>query len=99
MGLFWTVQDGKCRGMAVPEITCDPLKWWKDHQKALPKLAHLARIYLSVPASQASTERSFSIANRVCTVSRCSLTPDHIEKIAVLHQNYELFVDLSDVIL
>ena len=37
----------------------DPLMWWKQHQEEFPRLARMARQYLTVPASSASTERLF----------------------------------------
>ena len=38
----------------------DPLMWWKQHQEEFPRLARMARQYLSVPDSSASPERLFS---------------------------------------
>ena len=38
----------------------DPLMWWKQHQEEFPRLARMARQYLTVPASSASPERLFS---------------------------------------
>ena len=37
----------------------DPLMWWKQHQQEFPRLDHMARQYLPVPASSASPERLF----------------------------------------
>ncbi len=37
----------------------DPL-WWKQHQEEFPRLARMARQYLTVPASSASPERLVS---------------------------------------
>ena len=38
----------------------NPLTFWKQKQKIYPKLAHMALQVLSIPASQASSERTFS---------------------------------------
>ena len=38
----------------------DPLMWWKQHQEEFPRLARMARQYLTVHARSASPERLFS---------------------------------------
>ncbi|KAL1916182.1 uncharacterized protein VTP21DRAFT_6186 [Calcarisporiella thermophila] len=38
----------------------DPIAWWKAHEKHSPKLAKLAISVLSLPASSAASERSWS---------------------------------------
>jgi hypothetical protein len=38
----------------------DPLMWWKQHQQEFPRLARMARQYLAVPSSSASSETLFS---------------------------------------
>jgi len=38
----------------------DPLVWWKQHQEEFPRLARMARQYLTVHARSASPERLFS---------------------------------------
>src|SRR5271154_2115245 len=47
-------------------VTCgtDVLAWWRNNEVNYPIIGMLARKYLAVPASQASTERSFSTAKR-----------------------------------
>ena len=42
-----------------------PLEWWKSSQNRFPILSRLARIYLAVQATSASSERVFSKAERV----------------------------------
>jgi len=46
----------------VPQVQSneDPLKWWKENEQFFPRIASMAREYLSVPASSASVERFFS---------------------------------------
>ena len=52
-----------------------PLQWWKDRQKKFPILSRLARIYLAVQATSASSERVFSKAERVISKKRTNLDP------------------------
>ena len=42
-----------------------PLQFWKKHQETFPILTKLACEVLSIPASSASSERSFSVGTRV----------------------------------
>ena len=48
--------------LRVEEISFskDLLSWWKEHADEFPRLARMARQYLSVPATSASVERLFS---------------------------------------
>lgn len=71
------------------DISCDPLVWWKLNQIFYPVLSSLAKMYLAVPASQATTERSFSAAGNICTAKRNSLSPQHVEKLTIFHQNID----------
>lgn len=38
----------------------NPINWWKEHSVCFPRLSKLARDFLSVPGSSASSERAFS---------------------------------------
>jgi len=72
------------------DISSDPLKWWKQKEQEFPTLARIARIYLSIPASQATCERSFSLSGRICSDARTSLTPEHVEMMTMLKKNHQL---------
>jgi len=53
----------------------DVLNWWKLQEMGpYPNLAQMARNYLSIPASSAATERSFSVAENLITENRSRLT-------------------------
>ncbi|CAJ0908202.1 6807_t:CDS:2, partial [Entrophospora sp. SA101] len=53
----------------------DVLAWWKAHQKQFPRLACIARDYLSIPATSTSSERLFSSSKNMITDKRCKLAP------------------------
>jgi len=61
----------------------DPLDWWKVNERVFPILSKLAKRYLAVPASQAGTERIFSIAKDVMGEKRTSLQPDLFEALVL----------------
>jgi len=75
-------------------VSDDPLLWWKNNESSYPVLAQIAKIYLAIPASQATCERSFSTAKRICTSERTSLTASHISQYVFAKQNAnELYED------
>jgi hypothetical protein len=57
----------------------DVLHWWKTHQGIYPKLALMARDYLAIPATSASSERLFSSSKNLITNNRNSLNEDTIQ--------------------
>lgn len=79
----------------TPHLDQDPLVWWKEYEKTFPTLAHLARMFLAVPASQATTERTFSTAGNIVTEKRTRLTPEHVEKLVLFNKNAQFFDQLE----
>lgn len=66
----------------------DPCKWWREvGQYKYPAVATLARRYLAIPATSASSERAFSAAGNVATQCRAALLPEHIRQLTFLHDN------------
>ena len=53
----------------------DPLEWWKKHESKFPILAHLAKLYLSLQATSAPSERQFSQAERLLSKKRNKIKP------------------------
>ena len=72
------------------------LLFWKDHEKTLPLLSKLAAIYLGISASSVPVECLFSTAGLILNGKRSSLTPDKLNKIVFLHDNFNLIMQHLD---
>jgi hypothetical protein len=68
------------RYLAMPTVDTDVdvLEWWKQHARAFPGLARIARDYLAIPATSAPAERVFSRGADLITKKRGSLNEDTI---------------------
>lgn len=60
-------------------MNTEPLKWWKSNEEQFPNLAKMARDYLAIPGTSASSERLFSSGRQLITDFRCSLSPATIQ--------------------
>ena len=58
-------------------------------------VAQLARCYLTIPASQASCERLFSISKHDVTENRTSMTPDLVESLLFVKKKKEIMALLQ----
>ena len=65
----------------------DPLMWWKVNCHALPRLAKLAKKYLSTPATSVPSERIFSKAGELISKKRSNLKKSHVDMIIFLNKN------------
>ena len=65
----------------------DPLVWWKKNATKFPLLATLAREYLAIPATSAPSERIWSRAARILSLSRASLKPEVAQRIMFVKEN------------
>ena len=65
----------------------DILDWWHKNGEQLPTLKQMALKYHCIPATSASSERSFSSAGLTATKLRFRLTGKHVESLNVLHCN------------
>jgi len=61
------------------------LLWWKQNNHKFPILAKLAKMWLAIPATSASSERIFSIAGRVITKEKNRLNPKKASTIIFLN--------------
>ena len=63
-----------CRYLAVPESDhltgLDPLNWWSVNATNYPIISVLAKKYLAIPASSASSERVFSTAKNITDIKK-----------------------------
>ena len=66
------------------------LEWWSTKTQQFPFLKQLASKYLCIPATSASSERSFSSVGLAASNLRTQLTGEHLEALNVLHCNKAL---------
>ena len=62
----------------------DPLDWWRINAVKFPLLAALARRLLTIPASQAQSERVFSSAGQIVTQTLNRLSSEKVELLVAL---------------
>ncbi|OAJ42404.1 hypothetical protein BDEG_25855 [Batrachochytrium dendrobatidis JEL423] len=66
----------------------DPLEWWKRHESDFPLLAKMARDYLAIPVTSASSEHAFSKARHLITDSRTRLS-DQTIRASICLENWQ----------
>lgn len=66
---------------AFPRVgeNIDILAWWKSMSLQFPGLAKVAREYLAIPGSSASSERAFSAGGNMITKKRASLATSTVQ--------------------
>lgn len=79
--------DLRLKGKANAEST---LEWWAAHADEYPLVAAIARHTLCIPASSATSERSFSKTGHIHRVRRRSLSDDHVAVLSFLSWNQDL---------
>lgn len=75
--------------MAVVPMETDVLEWWAANEINFPALSVMARQYLGVPATSASSERLFSIAGRAYDDLRQRMNEDMLEMLMWARVNRE----------
>ncbi|EFP00546.1 hypothetical protein CRE_19534 [Caenorhabditis remanei] len=81
-----------------PPLKSDPLDYWKTNQFMYPFLSNLARDYLSVPSSSASTERLFSKATGlVSNIKRNRMSPETLDAILQVSCRGQLISENSKI--
>jgi flagellin-specific chaperone FliS len=69
------------------------LEWWRKNRVFYPTLAVLARKYLAIQATSASSKRIFSRAQRIISNLRTRLDPEMAGKILFVAENLEWYDD------
>jgi len=64
-----------------------PLLWWKTRSQHYPRLALLARQYLSIQGTSVASERVFSTAGEIISQRRSRISSDMVDKILFLNKN------------
>jgi hypothetical protein len=64
-----------------------PLLWWKTHENKYARLEKLAKMYLGIPATSASSKRVFSTAGNIVTSKRSCLLPENINLLVFVYKN------------
>ena len=71
----------------------EALDWWRVNTNKFKNLILLAQIYFSIPASSASSEMAFSTAGNFISSKRSNIHPAKLNKLCVIHDNFELIKD------
>eukprot|EP00063_Salmo_salar_P052190 XP_014027025.1 PREDICTED: zinc finger BED domain-containing protein 4-like isoform X1 [Salmo salar] len=74
---------------SVIPLDGDPLAWWKSNECKYPHIAMMARCYLAVPGTSDPSERVFSTAEDIVTAKRSSLSPDNVDILIFLKNNFK----------
>lgn len=69
----------------------DALGFWRKNASSFPRLAAVAKVLLSIPATSASSESAFSVAGCLIRSRRASIAPHKVKKVLFIHDNYDLF--------
>ena len=87
-GLSQEFDKYKAKPLVQPKA--DPLAFWLNEERDLPKLSKLARRYLSPPVSSIPSVRLFSKAGSLYEAKRNRLAPDKAEMMLVPRGNLPL---------
>ena len=74
----------------LTSIKVTELKYWLDAKPSFPILSELAGFLLGAPATSVPSECLFSLSGYQCWDRRNRLSPENLEMIVFLYQNYEL---------
>ena len=66
------------------------LEYWAQASLRYPIVAQAAQKYLCIPASSATSERSFSKAGHIVRARRARLSEEHVKELSLLSWNQDL---------
>lgn len=76
---------------SVHDINCNPLEFWFLNRTKFPKMYQTASWLLAAPATNTSSERTFSMLGNMITALRNNLEPDTVNMLSFLSSNSDLF--------
>jgi hypothetical protein len=68
----------------------DILSYWRARRHQFPWLCTAVRKFLCIPATSTTAERVFSIAGLTVTAKRSRLSPERVDIIIFIHENYNV---------
>ena len=77
----------------LPDMSQNPLLWWKARVSQFPILSSLARKYLAVPAASAAVERMFSYTGNRVSKKDCNLGDESLLSL-MLVRSLSKFIDM-----
>jgi len=79
--------------LSEPQLRFDlnPLEWWRTREEKYPAIATIAKKYLAIPSTSASSERCFSTAGNIVNPKRSCLLPENVDMLVFLYQNRKLY--------
>jgi hypothetical protein len=92
-----------CRSAKPPILVTDIIdvvQLFSDHDvwvQMLPEVVTLLRLYLTLPVTSCTSERSFSSLRRLKTFLRTTVTQKRLNHIAILHCHREQPIDLEEI--
>jgi hypothetical protein len=108
------IQDFKLGGGHLKKLPLNrPLRWaslttakpsnLKDtlnvaNEELYPSISTVLLIIYTMPASTATTERSFSVLRRLKTYLRTTMLQDRLTSLAILHMHRDIDIDIDRVL-
>ena len=68
----------------------EPLEFWKAHHTIFPHIIKLANMYLGMTSASVPVESMFSVTGLIANHRRSSLSPDKLNRIVFIHDNFNL---------
>lgn len=70
--------------------------FWDEHKNALPEMYELASLIHSIPPTQNTVERSFSILGYIYDCRRTKLSPELLQNILIINLNRDFVDQIND---
>ena len=92
-----------CRSSNPPVIVTgisDVVQMFKNNEvwsKMLPEVVNFLRLYLTLPVTSCTAERSFSCLRRLKTFLRSTVSQKRLNHIALLHCHCDQTLDLAEI--